>query len=85
MPRCRAGQERGEEIRIASSDQTKPLHFAPEPATIHDQDDRSRERANRANCVGVGRRHPVDPQAPNTDAEREQRRKGNEDDVKTLE
>jgi hypothetical protein len=69
----------------SSLDQVKPLHLAPEPASINHEGKRDDEGTDGTGHVRSRWSQTVDPETPNPDAKRKQGGKDNEDDVKAFE
>src|SRR5207248_4163472 len=67
-----------------SCDEVKPLHFSIEPDAINDECDRDDKRADGASQINRRAFHEIDPDAPCSDAEREQHRENNENNMEAF-
>src|SRR5947207_10795057 len=67
-----------------SCDDAKPFHFPIEPDAVNDQCDRDDKRADCSGQINRRAFHQIDPDAPCTDPEREQRRENNENNMEAF-
>src|SRR5947209_8995899 len=69
---------------LPSCDDAKPFHFPIKPNAVNDQRDRDNKRADGASQINRRAFHEIDPDAPCSDPEREQRRENNENNMEAF-
>src|SRR6266508_1341521 len=67
-----------------SCDDAKPFHFPVEPDAVNHQRSRSGKRRDGAREINRRAFHEIDPDTPRSDAEREQRRENNENNMEAF-